>query len=228
MDNMKIVLSLDKYSIYSYDKYYLCFPNDTSRFYHLFVGFSLLDLTTLDEENLYKEIRKIGDSLNHAYSNAIYILPIIKPKILTDAALENDDLLYNKLLKKYIQPITSEIHDKFASSKIYVSQIIKFIKQNDVDKKFIGWLSMKLGDDYVREIMFEDKIDEVNTDKPVINTEIITDHQIDDIWIKKQEEAVSDTLKAAYSFGFSSLGFMLMIITISLVLGTFIAYMIIK
>lgn len=228
MDNMKIVLALDKYSIYAYDKYYLCFPNDTSRFYHLFVGFSSLDLTTLDEENLYKEIRRIGDSLNHAYSNAIYILPIIKPKFLEDAALENDDLLYNKLLKKYIQPITSEIHSKFASNKIYVSQIIKFIKQSDNDKKFIGWLSMKLGDNYVREIIFEDKVDDVVDSKPIINNDIVTDYEIDDIWIKQQEEAVSDTLKAAYSFGFSSLGFMIMIITISLVLGTIIAYMIIK
>ena len=229
MDNMKIVLPLDKYSIYAYDKYYLCFPNNTSRFYHLFIGFSSIDLRNLDEETLYKEIRKIGDSLNYAYSNAIYILPILDPKILNDAALENDDNLYNKLLKKYIQPITLEIHKNFESSNIYISHIVKFIKQNDDDKKFIGWLSMKLGDEFVREITFEDKVYEENPSyEPVISNDIATDYEIDDIWIKKQEEIISDTLKPAFSLGFSNLSFMLMVLTISLVFGIIIAYMIIK
>lgn len=230
MDNMKIVLALENYSIYFFDTYYLCVPNNNSNFYHLFISFTSLDLKSLDEETVYKEIRKIGDSLSAVYSNFIYVLPVIKPEFLKEASLENDDKLYNKLLKKYIQPITSQVYNNFKLKKKYISPIIKFIKQNDVDKKIIDWISLKLGYDYVREIVFEENVSEqpkeeyINSPKEIITT----DHKIDDIWIKKQENTISDTLKPAYSFGFSSLGFMLMILGIFLVLGTVIGYMIIK
>ena len=54
MDTMKIVLALDNYSIYAYDNYYLCVPNNASKFYHMFISFSTFDLKTLDKETLYK------------------------------------------------------------------------------------------------------------------------------------------------------------------------------
>lgn len=230
MDNMKIILALDSYSIYDYDTYYLCVPNNTSNFYHLFIGFSMLNLKELEQEDLYKEIRKIGDSLNASYKNAVYILPIIDIDILKEAVIENDDRLYNKLLNNYIQPITADIHSKFLNSKIYFSHIIKFIRQNDQDSKIISWISMKLGSDYVREITFDitkDNSDD-NTQVKEEIPEVTIDHEMDDIWIKKQEEMIDDDLKPAISFGFSSLSFILMVLTISLVLGTILGYMILK
>ena len=219
---MKIILALDSYSIYDYDTYYLCVPNNASNFYHLFIGFSMLNLKDLEQEELYKEIRKIGDSLNYSYKNAVYVLPVIEPKILMEATLENDDRLYNRLLKKYIQPVTADIHSKFLNSKIYFSHIIKFIRQNDQDSKIISWISMKLGHDYVREITFnitENVPDDIEQGKKEL-PEVTIDHEMDDIWIKQQEEMIDDDLKPAISFGFSSLSFILMVLTISLVLGT--------
>ena len=230
MDNMKIVLALDNYSIYDYDTYYLCVPNNTSNFYHLFIGFSLLDLKSLEKEDLYKEIRKIGDSLNYAYKNAVYILPVINANLLEMAVLENDNRLYNKILRNYIQPITADIHSKFLSDKVYFSHIIKFIKQNDVDNKFISWISMKLGNDFVREITFNlnvDVNDEEENSRKILE-DVTIDHEMDEIWIKNQEKLIDDDLKPAISFGFSSLSFILMVLTISIVLGTILGYMILK
>lgn len=230
MDNMKIILALDSYSIYDYDTYYLCIPNNASNFYHLFIGFSTLDLKKLEQEELYKEIRKIGDSLNYAYSNAVYILPVIEPNILKEASCENDNRLYNKILKEYIQPITADIHNKFLNNKVYFSHVIKFIKQNDMDNKFISWISLKLGTDFVREITFNLNADsevKPEEEKKVLK-DVTIDHEMSEVWIKQQEKMIDDDLKPAISFGFSSLGFILMMLTISLVLGTILGYMIIK
>lgn len=228
MDNMKIILALDNYSIYAYDNYYLCIPNNNSSFYHLFFGFTLLKLDSLTEEELHNEIRKISDSLNYSYNNAIYVLPIINPDILKDASLENDDRLYNKLLKKYIQPITSDIYNMFLSEKKHISQVIKFIKQNDIDSKIIGWISIKLGSDFIKEITCEDKpVNENEVIEPIDNN-ITIDYKDDEIWLKKQEDTISDTLKPAVSFGFSSLGFMIMMISIFIIMGVILVYMIVK
>ena len=59
--------------------------------------------------------------------------------------------------------------------------------------------------------------------------EIVTiDYQIDDIWVKKEENKITETLKPAYSPGFSALKFLLMVLGMFLVLGAFIGYLIIK
>ena len=232
MGKMNIILSLDDYSIYQNDQYYLCIPNKTYDFYHVFMGFSLEDLNILSKELVINEIRKISDSIYAAYKNCVYILPIIQPSVLIDAANINDDKPYNDILKNIIQPITISVYGKLVRKNKRVSQIIKMVKQNDSDKKLIGWLSMRLGDNFIKEINFENKIDEFDDKKEDVckndYKSISIDYEIDDIWIKKEEEKIADTLKPAFSPGFSALKFLIMMITISLVLGAIIAYLIIK
>jgi len=233
MGKMNVILSLNDYSIYQNDKYYLCIPNKTYSFYHVFMGFSLEDLNILSEELVINEIRKISDSINVVYKNSVYILPIIKPSVLIDAACENDDKQYNYILQNIIQPITLSVYGKLVSDNKRVSQIIKMIKQNDSDKKLIGWLSMKLGNNFIKEINFENKIDE-SMDDDLTNEiddkfkSLAIEHEIDDIWIKKEEDRIADTLKPAFSPGFSALKFLIMTLVIFLVLGSIIAYLIIK
>ena len=163
-------------------------------------------------------------------------MPIIEPSLLITTTDENDDRGYNKLLKNIIQPITISVYSKLVSQNKSVSQIIKMIKQNDMDKKLVGWLSMKLGSNFVKEIMFENNdeitvvaVYEENDNKNKLNDSIMAvDYMTDDIWQKKQEETISSTLKAAYSPGFSALKFLLMVLTISLVLGAILGYMIFR
>ena len=144
--------------------------------------------------------------------------------------MENDNRLYNRLINEYIQPITSDIYSKFSSSKVFFSRVIKFIKQNEVDNKIVSWISMKLGTNYVKEITFDISIppikEEVTPKKEM--PDVTIDHEMDVIWVKKQEDTISDDLKPAISFGFSTLSFILMMLTISLVLGTILGYMILK
>ena len=235
MDNMNIVLSLDEYSIYKNDNYYLCIPNNDNGFYHVFMGFSFKNLTLLSNEELFLEIRKISDSINAVYKNGVYILPIINPSLLEEVTLENDDRGYNRLLKNIIQPITLSVYSKLISQNKRVSQIIKMIKQNDKDTKLVGWLSMKLGNNFIKEIIFENKdnidvIEDVNERDNIVDTSNISaiDYQIDDIWLKQEEDKISDTLKPAFSPGFSALKFLLMMLGISLLFGAILGYLIIK
>ena len=232
MEDMNIILSLDEYSIYKNDSYYLCVPNKEHNFCHVFMGFSLMRLKGLSYEKLIIEIRKISDSIYCSYKNSVYVLPIINPDILKDAAMENDDRGYNKILKKYIQPITFSVYNKLISKNIRVSQIIKFVKQNDVDKKIVGWLSMKLGDNFVKEIIFEG-IDvfttiPISTNENNLIQDISIDYQDDEIWIKNEEDKISDNLKPAYSPGFSNLSFIILVLTISMGFGIVLGHLILK
>jgi len=227
MQEINLILSLDKYSIYNNNTYYLCMPKEDSNFYHVFMGFSEQDLPNLSQEDLIKEIRKIGDSINVAYKNGIYVLPIISPKQLKEATDENDDKAYNKILNNIIQPITFEVYSLLSSKKLRVSQTIKMIKQNDMDKKLVGWISLKLGNVFIKEITFDNTPKE-NTKKEI---EIFTHNDSSiflDYEINKNEIYIDDSLKAATSPGFGSIGSIILILSISSVFIGAIIYMIIK
>lgn len=229
MKKMDIVLSLDNYTIYRNNQYFLCIPKEYNSFYHVFMSFPTKDLHNLNEEELIKEIRKIADSINAIYKNGIYVLPIIPLIHLIEAANENDDKEYNKILNNIIQPITYDIYKMFSSPQTKVSQIIKMIKQNDIDTKLIGWLSMKLSNNFIKEITFEE-----NNQEETYNIEIpTTNHTPSSIFLEyaetnKEEKYIADSLKPATSPGFGSIGFVIMIISIFIVLGGAIIYMIIK
>ncbi len=232
MGIMNIIASLDNYLICSNKNYYLCIPKEECDFYHVFMSFSMLELKKLSEEELVYEIRKIADSVNATYKNGICVIPIIKPSILKEAANENDDKLYNDILNKYIHPITSDIYSKFQNYNMSVSQTIKMIKQNDIDTKLVGWLSLKLGSDFIKEILFETPKEESDNAVELMesmfkangNSLIFVDY-----YNKNDNESyISDTLKPAFSPGFSKLGFILMVLGISLVFGVILGYMILK
>lgn len=233
MGIMNIIASLDDYIICSNKNYYLCIPKEESDFYHIFMSFSMLNLKKLNEEELIYEIRKIADSVNSSYSNGICVLPIINPSILKEAANENDDKLYNEILNKYIHPVTADLYNKFQHNNTNVSQKIKMIKQNDVDSKLIGWLSLKLGNDFIKEILFESP--KVESDNAVElmesmfkangNSLIFVDYTNNK---KKRYNESYDTLQPVFSPGFSKLGFIIMILVIALIFGGILGYMILK
>lgn len=235
MEDMSVVLTLNEYSIYKNDNYYLCVPNTEHHFYHVFMGFSLRDLDNLSYEKLIIEIRKISDSIFAVYKNSVYVLPIINPTILEEVTSENDDRGYNRILKNIIQPITLDVYSKLMRKNVRVSQVIKMIKQNDADKKLVGWVSLKLGDHFIKEITFEDDATvtiptEVmaNVNHSQLAKDISVDYQEDNIWIKKEEEKISESLKPAFSPGYSNLSFMVMILIVSLIFGVILGYLILK
>ena len=232
MKDLNIILLLKNYTIYKTNTYYICIPAYQCNFYHIFMGFSLKDLPNINEDELIKEIRKISDSVNVSYPNGIYVLPIISPTLYEEATKENDDRLYNKLLNNIIQPITFNVYSLLSAQSMRVSQTIKMIKQNDEDNKFVSWLSLKLGNTFIKEITFDSNL------KPKESTEIIevTTYNDSSIFLdydkydesNKHEIYISDDLKPAISPGFGSLGFLIMILSISSVFIGAIIYMILK
>lgn len=232
MKDLNIILLLKNYTIYKANTYYICIPAYNCNFYHIFMGFSQKDLNNLAEEELIQEIRKISDSINYSYPNGIYVLPIISSKLYQEATKENDDRLYNKLLNNIIQPITFNIYSLLSSQNMRVSQTIKMIKQNDEDNKFVGWLSIKLGNAFIKEITFDNNTNPIEP-KDIIK---ITTYNDSDIFIdydkrdesNKHEIYIRDDLKPAISPGFGSLGFIIMILSISSVFIGAIIYMILK
>ena len=236
MEDMNIVLSLNEYSVYKNNKYFICVPNVEHRFYHVFLGFSLKDLENLSHEKLVIEIRKISDSIFSVYKNSVYVLPIIEPTLLEEIASENDDYGYNKILKNIIQPITLSVYSMLMKKNARVSQIIKMIKQNDIDKKIVDWMSLKLGDNFIKEISYEESemfstipVEIYDNSNSNIDTKYVSiDYQEDSIWIKKEEDKISDSLKPVFSPGFSNLSFMIMILVISSVFGIILGYLILK
>lgn len=236
MEDMNVILSLNEYSIYKNDNYYLCVPHVEHRFYHVFLGFSLMNLESISNEKLIIEIRKISDSIFSVYKNSVYVLPIINPTTLLEVTSENDDRAYNKILKNVIQPITLSVYSMLMKKNASVSQIIKMIKQNDVDKKLVDWLSLKLGDNFVKEITFEESeifstipVESYNSGDSNEPDEIISiDYQSDSIWLKKEEDKISESLKPAFSPGFSNLSFIIMVLVVSSVFGVILGYLILK
>lgn len=236
MDDMNVILSLNEYSIYRNDNYYLCVPNIEHRFYHVFIGFSLRDLKNLSHEKRIIEIRKISDSIFAAYNNCVYILPIIEPTVLEEITSENDDRGYNKILKNTIQPITLSVYTTLMKKNARVSQIIKMIKQNDVDTKLIDWISLKLGDSFIKEITFEgnevfttipvEVVNDIGSD--VVLEDIAIDYQGDNIWIKNEEEKISNSLKPVFSPGFSNMRFIILVLSVASIFGGIITYLILK
>ena len=230
MGNELITLTLERYTIYKNDRYYLCISNDIVDNYQLYIGFSPIELDYLSKDELVTEIRKISDLVMAKSNNNVYILPIISPSILEQVANENDDRSYAKFMKQVIQPITSDIYNKFVSKKKKVNQMINMIKQNDSERKFIWWLSIKLGNKFIKEVEYSSLIR-----KEIIKEEnkkvVIQDYGYEiDAPKDKDLNKIKDKniKKSSVSYGFSNIFFIIMVLTISLGIGIGFCYLLIK
>ena len=156
----ELIATLDGYSIYkSYindnDSYYLCIPNYDISKCQVCLGFSNKDLDKLPKYKLISEIRQVNDMICDLNKHSIYAIPTIPINEFEQAVLENDDRMYLNIYKKYVLPVTIAVHDVLIKNNIKdknVDQVICVVEKNDNDKKFAGWLAMKLGDSYIKEI----------------------------------------------------------------------------
>ncbi|MBQ2873476.1 MAG: hypothetical protein IJE89_05705 [Bacilli bacterium] len=237
-----IKLSTEQYTIYKNNGYYLCISDLQQDSYDLIIGFSDKDISTLSKEEIINEIRKIGDLINSLNQKGIYVLPIISPYELEQAALENDDRLFNQIMVTKIKPITRDIYERLSRQNKNLEAVIKMIKQTDADRKFIDWLDMKLmttSFDYIDDIEYK-KLKEALKEKEVNETYIQTASQysfqgippIDRTYENqtKNNRLVKRLVKpnTPTSPGFSNISFITITLTIALILGIGISYLIIK
>jgi len=163
----ELIASLENYSIYkSYvndtDSFYLCIPNGNIFKCQIVLGFSDKNLDALSDNDIINKISEVYDMVYSLNNGAIYAIPNIDEVMFKNAVLENDNRLYENILNNCIHPITQNIYNMLVKNGIKkgnINQVINVIKRTDEDKKFAGWLSMKLGDSFINEIDYNNLVD---------------------------------------------------------------------
>lgn len=245
------------YSIYQYHNdyfgvYYLCIPDNHTETYEMFIGFPKRDLRGLSKEEIADDIREINDMIHAINKSGIYAIPNIDLAELEEAAKDNDDKLYNELLRK-IQSMTFDINNKLNKDDIHnqsIHQVISIIKQTESDTKFINWLEMnmpnfihsvtldKLKKAYYSKVISGKVQDDKKDMKEVMNdpTKELDDSQESD---KNNNELTNSQKNSKVRklippkdnnnfYGFNSIQFIILTLIIALIIGISIGYLIIK
>lgn len=197
----ELIASLDNYSIYkSYindtDSYYLCIPNGNIFKCQIVLGFSDKNLDALSDNDIINKISEVYDMIYNLNNGSIYAVPNIDEVMFKDAVLENDNRLYDNILNNYIHRITQNIYNmlvKKGVSKGNINQVISVIKRTDGDKKFAGWLSMRLGDNFINELDYNDLVNKygLNEESSKIDISFIEDYSTNSSL--KDDSTVYDT-----------------------------------
>lgn len=243
----ELIASLDNYSIYKAysDKsgdYYLCVPNGNIVGCQIFLGFSDKDLETLSNDEVISMISAVNNTILGINNNSMYVVPNIKFSVLEQAALENDDPMYLNILNNSIQPIMGDVYNMLIKNGIKpkdINQVIQVIEKNDRDKKIGGWLSMKLGEQYINEINYHDLVlghmdkssEQVHDNYSVFDSGIApVNHDYDNVLTNDKKNTLVRRLTKPKdtSLGFSSFKFIIVTLLLSLVVGTLVGYLIMK
>lgn len=127
--------------------YFLCIPNDYVDSYQLFVGFPKKDLRYASKNEIVEEVNEITKMLAAINKNNTYLLPNIPILELEEAAKENDNKKFSKILNTQVQPMIYEanrILRSYDTADRTVNQVIEFVKQTESDTKFVQWLEINL------------------------------------------------------------------------------------
>lgn len=242
----EVIATLNGYSVHKLqnDKagtYYLCIPTQQVGQYEIFLGFPDKELDSLSKEELLGEIKKLSDLVREINHSGVCVLPNIPILELEQASLENDDRKYNELVITRIQPIMMQINEFLKQPNKEISQIINMVERNDSDKKIMGWLSIKLGDSYIREINFEKIMHKKSEEQEEINNNEQTYAFSSGIApVNRMYDAVPDlgkknrlvrrltTQPPRGSSGFGNVKFIIVTLLSSLIVGVGIAYWLIK
>ena len=227
-DDKLLLYQENNYTIYQCSNevmgyYFLCLPNNLVDTYQLYVGFSKKDLSNTSKNILLRDIRSIYDVIYKSNKSAIYVIPNIDMKEMKEASMENDDKLYKSLYKK-VSSMTMSVNKfitKYKGKKI--DQVIKMIKQDDDDMKFVDWLEINMPK-FIRGINLKRK-SIFNELDPFEDVYVISkDSSIDASVVKHEGTKVDmDADVKVYvpkkktknkSSGFSSLSFLIMIVGI--------------
>ena len=248
-----VKLVFNGYTIYSGDgKYYFCISDEEVQSYQIFIGFSERDLGNSSKEAIVNEIRKVSDLISSLDKSVIYVLPVISPSYLQEVAMENDGIGYRRIMNDVVQPCVREIHGKLSKKNKQVNPVIRMIKRNDVDRKFIDGVILQILDEYKRDDLVVDieysalrqtqTMNDATFDRSSPSFTVANDnrtpqsgiapvnHQYDEASIGKSNQLTRKKVKTKQevSPGFSSIKFIVMVLTVSIVLGIGLGYLLIK
>lgn len=169
--------------------YFLCIPNDYVDTYQLFVGFPKKDLRYAPKREIVEEINEIAKMLAAINKNNTYLLPNIPVAELEDAAKENDNKKFSRILNTQVQPMLYEANRvlrSYDTAERTVNQVINFVKQTESDTKFIQWLEINLPN-FIHGVTY-DELRKYYYDMVAIDNKPDTIHE--------KEEVFDDSTKA--------------------------------
>lgn len=232
---INLITKLDKYSVYQINNdnignYYIVMSNNETTNYQMLISFDTINMSMLSPNEGVSKIKETADSICSKRNNIIYVVIGIPKEELEDATRENDELLYNKLLEQRIRPITADIHQIVINmGNKNLSQTIGVIKRNDMDKKLAGWLSMKLGDNFIKEIDYNLFLREYSQDTADGGIAPVN-HEFDNVNNVSKNETLVKTLTKPNntSPGFGNIKFIIITLLSSLVVGVSIGCLLMK
>ena len=198
-------------------KYYLCMSNNDVNDYTFYVGFPTKDVNYQAAYEIKNEITMIFDMLYQLNPGSVYLFCEIDYQRLEEAANDNDNLLYNLLLND-VHDITKDAYALF--NEVNVEQTLYFIKQSNADTKFINWIDLKL-DGFIDIIKINDIKRKINKLKDDNTVEITFSNN-------QQITNLDNNIVKAPSYGFMNITFIGSILLLSIVLGIYIAIILIK
>ena len=136
------------YSIYQIDNnglsYFLSIPNSDHDSYELFLGFPKDDIDTLSDGEITSDIKEVSDLINTFDNEGIYLFCPLPFNDMLEAAHDNDNLLYERLLSR-LHMITRDCYNVInENNNVTINKNITIVKRSEFDKKFTNWLEIRL------------------------------------------------------------------------------------
>ena len=205
-------------------EFFMCIPNDTYNSYKMIIDFTDIDLTNEDiniDDLIYASFSEKVNKVYDKFPTSIYIISNIPLSEFNDAINDNDNRLYKLLLEKIIT-CKNNAYWSLANASIFEDDIkieneINIMKQSDEDVKLFWWLDINNIKGYKQIELF---------DKPKIELPQYVPITVNSIPIKEDKKTpIGDEI---HSTGYSNIGFIITVLIISGIMGTCLAYLILR
>ena len=239
MDNLYIkngiiISKTDTYSTYHIylpdgSDFFICIPNKTHEKYKMLFDFTNINFKT---ENIDSKINtsysKKIDKIYEKYPNSIYIISPITLKEFNDALEENDDRLYKRLIGR-IETYRNSAYWSLANASIFEDDInvepqTNIIKQGKEDVKLFWYLDINNINDYKQIDLNPPKV----IPKPKVDLTFSQEQDVIFVPNKEENKKCPPQGDGIHSTGYSNIAFIITVLVISLMMGTCLAYLIIR
>ena len=206
-------------------EFFMCIPNNTYNSYKMIIDFSEIDFTNEDINIDDLVSASFSEKINKVYEKfptSIYIISQIPLSEFNDAINENDDRLYKLLLDKIItcknNAYWSLVNASIFEDDIKIEKEINIMKQSNEDVKLFWWLDINNIKGYKQIELF---------DKPKIELPEFVPITVNNN-IKPPEDKKIPIGDEIHSTGYSNISFIITVLIISGIMGTCLAYLILR
>ena len=214
--------------------YYLSIPKEEYKEYEIFVSFPSKDINSLNGKDKAEEIRRINDMLIRIKPNTIYLLCCLSRNEIEEFASYNDNKtnLYKRLQHKFLK-VLSKSFDELKNKTIKFP--ISLIKQDEFDSKFIDWLEINMNSYLKSSKLLEIKqayydliFNETTVFNPIDSSSGTSNTKSDSPSTVSKENIKVKKLVPPSQKGFTTIHAIYLTISLSLIIGISIAYLLIK